>query len=72
MGSKNLENVLEFVLPTPTRFRQVWNQQLGKKHFYAWYPISPSPQFVAMGMVGTTTEDPPPLNSVRCVPKVSP
>ena len=48
---------------------QIWNQQRGKTQFFAWKPIPPNPAFVAMGMVGTTTEDEPPRDIMRCVPK---
>jgi hypothetical protein len=30
--------------------------------------VPPSPAFIAMGMVGTTDEDPPLVESMRCVP----
>lgn len=35
---------------------------------YAWRPIAPD-DFVALGVVCTTTEDPPPADSIRCVPR---
>lgn len=34
-----------------------------------WRPVPPSSAFVAMGMVITTTEEPPSQDSVRCVPR---
>lgn len=36
---------------------------------YIWKPIPPSPHFVTLGMIATTTADPPSLTSIRCVPK---
>jgi hypothetical protein len=73
MGSSALMPVLAKMMPFPIRYRQVWNQQATKEggvSFYAWAPIPPSPKFVCLGMIGTATDDPPPLEAVRCVPKV--
>ena len=36
---------------------------------YIWKPIPHSARFVALGMVATTTGDPPPLEAVHCVPR---
>jgi len=47
----------------------VWSLDHGKNKFYAWEPIPPSDEFVALGMVGSKTEDPPKVNCVRCVPR---
>jgi hypothetical protein len=54
--------------PHPIRFHQVWNQQRGGRKFYAWRAVPPSSAFIAMGMVGTTDEDPPSVECMRCVP----
>ena len=69
-ASKYLAGAVERLLPHPVRFRQVWNT-LGKRteqHLFAWAPVPPSPDFVALGMVATDNEDPPPVTAVRCVP----
>lgn len=34
---------------------------------YIWKPVPPTPDFVALGVVATTTADEPPLDSVRTV-----
>ena len=35
---------------------------------FAWQPIPPSAEFVAMGMVATKSEEAPSVRSVHCVP----
>lgn len=44
-------------------------QSSGDKALYVWRPVPPSSVFVALGMIATTTEAPPPQDSVRCVPR---
>eukprot|EP00298_Acanthocystis_sp_HF-20_P012235 c19785_g1_i2.p1 GENE.c19785_g1_i2~~c19785_g1_i2.p1 ORF type:complete len:774 (-),score=356.75 c19785_g1_i2:62-2122(-) len=68
--SDYLQSTMDYLMPYPVRFRQIWNQQRGKEPFFAWKPIPPTADFVALGIVATSTEDPPPLNSIRCVPKI--
>ena len=34
---------------------------------YVWEPVSPSDDFVALGMICSNSVDPPPLKEVRCV-----
>jgi hypothetical protein len=64
-----LADVLAAATPHPLRFRQVWSFQQGKQHLFAWQPVPPGPEFVAMGMVAGTSDSPPPVECVRCVPK---
>lgn len=47
----------------------VFLQSSGDKALYIWRPVPPSSVFVALGMIATTTEAPPPQDSVRCVPR---
>mmetsp|Transcript_46255 Transcript_46255/g.54052 ORF Transcript_46255/g.54052 Transcript_46255/m.54052 type:complete len:600 (+) Transcript_46255:393-2192(+) len=68
-GSSWLPHVLNKFLPHPARFSLAWSLPRGSNPFYAWQPVPPSEDFVALGMVGTRTEDHPKLESVRCVPK---
>jgi len=70
-GSKHLATVLAQFCPAPLRFKQVWYKKLDKvaQPLYIWRAVPPSAKFVALGMVATTTDDPPPLDSVRCIPK---
>lgn len=66
-GSNWLALVLDRFMPFPARFRLAWSLTHGSNPFYAWEPIPPSDGFVAMGMVGTVTEDPPNIKCIRCV-----
>ena len=65
----NVDNFKARYLPFPLRFHMVWNQRHGKKPIYAWKPVPPSDEFVALGCVCTTTDEPPARESVRCVPR---
>jgi hypothetical protein len=65
--SRVLLSVLEYILPHPIRFKQVWHFSRGDKSMYSWKPIAPD-HFVALGMVCTDTDEPPSLSSIRCVP----
>ena len=64
---KALQAVLDRILPPPVRFKLVWHLARGNKSLYAWKPVAPE-QFVALGMVCTTTDEPPSAASIRCVP----
>ena len=71
-GSKHLATMLAHFCPAPVRFKQVWYKRLdvkGALPLYIWRAVPPSAKFVALGMVATTTDDPPPRESIRCVPK---
>lgn len=46
-----------------------FSQSSGDKALYVWRPVPPSSVFVALGMIATTTDAPPPQDSVRCVPR---
>jgi hypothetical protein len=69
--SDSLASVIAELFPSPLHWRQVWNT-IGKRiggHFYAWAAVPPSPEFVALGMVGTTDDEPPPTHGFHCVPR---
>mmetsp|Transcript_23985 Transcript_23985/g.23023 ORF Transcript_23985/g.23023 Transcript_23985/m.23023 type:complete len:612 (+) Transcript_23985:2409-4244(+) len=68
-GSSWLPHVLDLYLPRPARFRLVWSVTHGSNPFYAWEPIPPTDEFVAMGMIGTTKDTPPDVRVMRCVSK---
>lgn len=68
-GSGWLQHVLDKFMPRPARFRLAWSLTHGNNPFYAWEPIPPSDQFVAMGYVGTTSDNPPDVRIMRCVSK---
>jgi len=69
--SKNttLDQVVDHLFPHPLRFKQVWHMtSRSGRPVYAWRPVAPD-DHVALGMACTTTEDPPPVTAVRCVPR---
>ncbi|KAL3928134.1 MAG: hypothetical protein SGPRY_002519 [Prymnesium sp.] len=74
--SRWLPEALEMYAPHPDNFRQVWrkvaeNKAKGasdlSKPLYAWEPLARSNAFVALGMVFTTSPDPPERTSVRVI-----
>eukprot|EP00930_Biecheleria_cincta_P036032 TRINITY_DN2473_c0_g3_i1.p1 TRINITY_DN2473_c0_g3~~TRINITY_DN2473_c0_g3_i1.p1 ORF type:complete len:3331 (+),score=578.52 TRINITY_DN2473_c0_g3_i1:683-9994(+) len=67
-SSDYLQAVVDHYCPFPVKYRLIWNQQRGKPLF-VWRPVPPSEAFVALGMVATTTPEPPSVEEVRCVPK---
>ena len=67
--SKVLEMAVEQLVPHPSKYVQVWHQELGAVQFYAWRPIPPTIDHVALGMVGTNSPEEPDPEMVRCVPK---
>jgi len=68
--SHNLDEAhVNYLMPYPIRYKMVWWQQTGANTFYIWKPIPPTSDFVSLGMVGTKTNDEPPLDAVRCVNK---
>ena len=67
MGSNWLPLVLERYLPYPARFRLAWSLTHGSNPFYAWEPVPPGDEFVALGFIGTTTDTPPDVRHMRCV-----
>ena len=67
--SRTLEWVIYQLIPHPVKYQQVWHQELGATTFFAWKPIPPSPDYVAIGMIGTTSAEEPPVEMVRCIPR---
>lgn len=66
--SKVMLAVINVICPHPIKFRQVWHFARGSKSLYAWKPSAPE-NFVALGMLCTTTEHPPDVTAMRCVPQ---
>jgi Ca2+-binding EF-hand superfamily protein len=62
------ENLINHLLPIPVRYKQVWSEISGSKPLYVWRAIPPSDHFICLGMVCTVSEDPPPADSMRCIP----
>jgi Ca2+-binding EF-hand superfamily protein len=69
MGSTWLPIVLDRFMPNPARYRLAWSLTHGSNPFYAWEPVPPGEEFVALGFIGTTTEAPPDVRNMRCVPR---
>mmetsp|Transcript_18027 Transcript_18027/g.21618 ORF Transcript_18027/g.21618 Transcript_18027/m.21618 type:complete len:759 (-) Transcript_18027:139-2415(-) len=68
-GSSWLPHVLDRYLPHPARFRLAWSLTHGSNPFYAWEPVPPGEQYVALGFIGTKTDKPPSVDCMRCVSK---
>jgi hypothetical protein len=69
--SKFLEkDILDVLIPHPIRYTEVWRHRRGERPLYVWRPVPPTPDFVALGMFATPSDDPPQVNECRCVPKV--
>jgi hypothetical protein len=56
-------------LHAQVKYRKIWEKVSGSEAngLYVWRPISPSPEFVAIGVICTKTNDEPPLEACRCV-----
>ena len=67
-GSRVLKAVTNVLCPHPVRYRQLWFMKRGAIIFI-WEPVPPSDDFVALGVIATTKEEPPPLLASRCVPR---
>ena len=63
--SKWLPLATKQCMPHPLRFHRVWAIQTGSQPLFVWEPVPPSDEFVALGMVATSTEEPPPVRLVR-------
>jgi len=69
LPDEHLIDFANYYLPNPAMFREVWNQLSGQQHLHIWRPVPPNDNFVALGMVATTSAEQPSVESVRCVPK---
>jgi len=67
--SKWLDAVVWQSLPHPARFHRVWGLQTGSDPIFFWHPVPPTSEFVALGMIVSSTEEPPSIKSVHCVPR---
>ena len=68
-GSSWLPHILDRYMPHPARFRLAWSLTHGSNPFYAWEPVAPGDEFVALGFIGSTTDKQPSVKSMRCVPR---
>ena len=64
--------------PYPKRYHMVWSQRGTSgdtdgggpvESIYFWKPVPRSDRYVAMGMIATTSDEPPPLEAVHTVPR---
>jgi len=55
--------------PHPEWYHLEWHKDSAERPIYAWKPMPPSEDFVALGMLFTTTPEQPPLVAMRCVHK---
>jgi hypothetical protein len=62
-----LNAVVSTVCPYPLKFKQIWHFARGEKSLFAWKPLPPE-NFVALGIMCTTSDVPPDVKSMRCVP----
>lgn len=68
-GSSWLPHVLNRYLPHPARFRLAWSLTHGSNPFFAWEPVPPSEEFVALGFIGSKSDKQPSVEIMRCVPR---
>ena len=67
-GSSWLPHVLDRYMPHPARFRLAWSVTHGNNPFYAWEPVPPGEEFVALGFIGSKENKMPDPTCMRCVP----
>lgn len=68
--SAHLENFISSYFPWPKKYSQVWSSIRSEVPIFCWRPIPPTQDFVALGMVCTTTPEEPDQDVVRCVPRM--
>jgi len=67
-GSSWLPHILDRYMPHPARFRLAWSVTHGSNPFYAWEPVPPGEEFVALGFIGSKVDKEPDVTCMRCVP----
>ena len=68
-GSSWLPHVIDRYLPHPARYRLAWSLTHGSNPFYAWEPVPPGEEFVALGFIGSKSDQQPNVKAMRCVPR---
>jgi len=68
-GSSWLPHVLDKYMPYPARFRLAWSVTHGSNPFYAWEPVPPGDEFVALGFIGSKVDKQPDVTCMRCIPR---
>lgn len=61
--------VARVAMPHPRRYKLVWSTLVAGKPLFVWRPVAPSADYVALGLLATTTDTPPPESAVHCVPR---
>jgi len=67
-SSESMSAVVDQLLPHPLRYRLAWHDAHAKPPLYIWRAVPPSADFVAVGMIATSSDDQPELTAMRCVP----
>jgi hypothetical protein len=67
--SEMIDNFVYQVFPHPIKYHLVWSTESGSRPFYCWKPVPSSNDFVALGMIGSTSAEEPPAEAVRCFPR---
>mmetsp|Transcript_46930 Transcript_46930/g.52507 ORF Transcript_46930/g.52507 Transcript_46930/m.52507 type:complete len:334 (+) Transcript_46930:1-1002(+) len=68
-GSSWLPHVLDKYMPYPARFRLAWSVTHGSNPFYAWEPVPPGDEFLALGFIGSKVDKQPDVTCMRCIPR---
>lgn len=66
-ASEHLAAVVEQLLPPPLRYRLAWHSE--EHELWVWRAVPPGAAFLALGMVATRSEEPPPPHAMCCVPR---
>eukprot|EP00475_Leptophrys_vorax_P033773 TRINITY_DN5365_c0_g1_i1.p1 TRINITY_DN5365_c0_g1~~TRINITY_DN5365_c0_g1_i1.p1 ORF type:complete len:729 (-),score=163.84 TRINITY_DN5365_c0_g1_i1:71-2257(-) len=67
--SNNLSEAhVNHLMPHPLKYKKVWSKLGGEVPLHVWRAVPPD-NFVAIGMIATQVDDPPPITAMRCVPR---
>lgn len=58
--SEQLPWLVKSMFPLPRAFREVWSQLRGDAPLFVWEPLPPSADFVALGVVCSSSPHEPP------------
>lgn len=68
-ASEYMGAVVDQLLPPPLRYRLAWHDAHAKPPLYIWRAVPPSHDYVAIGMIASTSEEQPELTAMSCVPR---
>ena len=68
-GSKRQKDIINKILPHPLRFQHVFAKMTLKDCICFWKAVPPSDDYVALGMIATNSQEQPPQDCMRCIPK---